>query len=81
MTVTTATTRLPVEEITHSQLSLIMTDSTGDTTQKKAWYKMIFFDCRGRAEPARMMMTLAGQQFIDERLTLEEWQQDMKPSK
>lgn len=57
-----------------------MANSDKALDNRSSWYKMIFFDCRGRAEPARMMMSLAGQEFIDERLSLEEWQQNMKPS-
>ena len=33
----------------------------------------MYFDARGRAEPARMMLTLAGQKFEDFRFSDEEW--------
>ena len=36
-------------------------------------YKVIYFDARGRAEPTRMMLAHAGQEFEDVRYTSEEW--------
>nr|XP_054773108.1 glutathione S-transferase 3-like [Lytechinus pictus] len=38
-------------------------------------YKVIYFDARGRAEPARMMFTLRGTNFVDDRFKHEEWPQ------
>ncbi|XP_022086124.1 S-crystallin SL11-like isoform X2 [Acanthaster planci] len=36
-------------------------------------YKVVYFDGRGRAEPARMMLRYAGQKFEDVRYSPEEW--------
>ncbi|XP_071801495.1 S-crystallin 4-like [Asterias amurensis] len=36
-------------------------------------FKVIYFDARGRAEPTRMMLAHAGQEFEDVRYTSEEW--------
>eukprot|EP00057_Strongylocentrotus_purpuratus_P032105 XP_786633.3 PREDICTED: S-crystallin SL11 [Strongylocentrotus purpuratus] len=36
-------------------------------------YKLLYFDFRGRAEPARMMFALAGCEYVDDRFTHEEW--------
>lgn len=36
-------------------------------------YKLIYFDARGRAETARIIFKLAGVEFEDKRIVLEEW--------
>eukprot|EP00057_Strongylocentrotus_purpuratus_P007357 XP_011661831.1 PREDICTED: S-crystallin 1 [Strongylocentrotus purpuratus] len=36
-------------------------------------YKLIYFNARGRAEPARMMFALRGGEYVDDRFTHEEW--------
>jgi glutathione S-transferase len=36
-------------------------------------YEIVYFDIRGRAEPIRMLLALAGQAFVDTRLTFETW--------
>ena len=43
-------------------------------------YKLIYFDARGRAETARIIFKLAGVEFEDKRIVLEEWA-DFKSSK
>lgn len=43
-------------------------------------YKLIYFNWKGRAEGARYIFHLAGQEFEDYRVTKEEWKQ-LKPSK
>ena len=43
-------------------------------------YKLTYFKGRGRAETARMLFTIAGQEFEDVRLEKEEWLK-LKPSK
>ena len=43
-------------------------------------YKLTYFNVRGRAETARMLFKLAGQEFEDNRVEGETWQA-MKPSK
>ena len=42
-------------------------------------YKLTYFKNKGRAEVARMLFTLAGEKFEDNRLTPEEWA-ELKPS-
>ncbi|GMS84031.1 hypothetical protein PENTCL1PPCAC_6206, partial [Pristionchus entomophagus] len=39
----------------------------------KVHYKLIYFFIRGRGEPIRMLFSLAGVQFEDKRVQLEEW--------
>ncbi|PIK61850.1 hypothetical protein BSL78_01181 [Apostichopus japonicus] len=41
-------------------------------------YKLIYFNWKGRAEGARYIFHLAGQEFEDYRVTKEEWKQ-LKP--
>ncbi|XP_030834935.1 S-crystallin 4 isoform X1 [Strongylocentrotus purpuratus] len=36
-------------------------------------YKLIYFNARGWAEPARMMFALAGCEYVDDRFTHKEW--------
>jgi glutathione S-transferase len=43
-------------------------------------YKVIYFDTKGRAEPIRLALTVAGQEFEDVRYSKEEWEK-VKPSK
>ena len=43
-------------------------------------YKLTYFDVRGRGEPIRMLLTLAGQKFDDVKVGHVEWP-TMKPSK
>ena len=38
-----------------------------------AAYKLTYFDCKGIAEPTRMIFSLAGQKFEDERISVDEW--------
>ena len=42
--------------------------------------KLTYFNLRGRAEPARLILAYAGVDFDDCRVTSEEWQK-LKPSK
>jgi hypothetical protein len=45
----------------------------------KPFYKMTYFTgMRGRAEVIRMMFRLAGVEYIDERVSLEDWQKGKK---
>ena len=36
-------------------------------------YKLVYFDGRGRAEVARMLFKLAGEEFEDKRITQDAW--------
>lgn len=36
-------------------------------------YKLIYFNLRGRAEPVRMMMALAGQEYEEENPDQKDW--------
>ena len=41
-------------------------------------YKLMYFNVRGRAEAARMMLHLAGQEFEDYRFKEGEWPGELK---
>ncbi|XP_066289584.1 glutathione S-transferase 1-like isoform X2 [Branchiostoma lanceolatum] len=41
-------------------------------------YKLIYFEARGRAEPARLLFAAGGLQYDDVRLTREQWK-ELKP--
>lgn len=50
--------------------------------KREPFYKLTYFEGgRGRAEPSRMMFHLAGVEFTDERLSLEEWIQGKSAGK
>jgi hypothetical protein len=36
--------------------------------------RLVYFNIRGLAEPARWMMKIAGIEFIDERISLDAWE-------
>lgn len=36
-------------------------------------YKLTYFDGMGRGEVARLIFALAGQKYVDKRITFEEW--------
>lgn len=48
--------------------------------EPKHKYKLIYFDIRGRAEPVRMMMALAGQEYEEENISFDDWP-EVKQSK
>lgn len=45
-------------------------------------YKLTYFEGeRGRGEPLRMMLTLAGQQYDEENISIEKWMSGYKQGK
>ena len=49
-------------------------------TSKMGKMKLIYFNARGRAELARLILAQAGEDYIDERIERDDWAK-LKPSK
>ena len=49
-------------------------------TPKMGKMKLIYFNARGRAELARLILAQAGEDYIDERIERDDWPK-LKPSK